>query len=853
MIVRTNTVVGKLLVLMLLVVVIGGCTTANAQKNYFPSFADKHTVGLWLFDESDYPYTTLTDAGQNEYDLRLMKGGKLVSGKFGNALKLTPGRDYSVSYAAWKGAVGFTKMREMSGRPGSGLFGPTIAPEQIMRTLAERDFTCEFWLMLMSNPIQDVTLLDLGDKFEPGFTLTLKTRASGFVIENAYAGFKAVCPTELPQIWGRAWHHIAFTYSAGSKKVHYFIDGKSQEPVKVTPIAKSKVVPAVRPESIADTTFGIFEKEDRRSIPDFEKRIPHRFNFAIGHDRHGEHDFNGNIDELRFSDVIRYTGKFSLPDSFSRNYRKNAPKPAVANGLPLLFGPGKKYLPGEPVMLGSRKHVFIDEVMVERKRNIKLTLNPPTNGVVLNEKAAWDASFFEHDGKIYTVVSEGYEGDEGPIKLLVSEDGVHFKKPNLGLIEYEGSKNNNLIMLGLPSWGKYFKDTNPNVLPEERFKATLWVAQRGIYLYFSPDAVHWRRNETCMLPLVSGGGCETFWDDQQGCYFNYIKRDGSYNTGDYPNYGRSTTMFNTGEINKTWPFNKVPNPYFEGWPFPAVTGEGITVLGPDIFGPDQGQIFRTRPQKYEWAPDTYVAFMFRSGCDMAVSRDAVNWNIRPELGFYMPPGRFMNQPDWQPESYGKARHKSRKTKQHEREKPELNEQAATVDSTDFTSGDIANGIIRRGDELWQYANCRMTGGGLATVRFTQRLDGFLSLDTGEETGIIITRPFVFEGDKLTLNVDARRPDSRRETRGLAKGGQVKVAIVALHGKEYTGYNVALTNPPKKPVRGFGIDECDPIRTDSVRQVVTWKGDPGVGNLAGQVVRLRFEIKNAKLYSFQFVE
>ena len=776
---------------------------AEKQTNFFPSFADKHTVGLWLFDEADYPYTTLTDAGEYEYDLRLMKGGRLVPGRFGNALKLTPGRDYAVSYAAWKGAVGFNKMREMSGRPGSGLFGPTIAPEQILETLAERDFTCEFWLMLMSNPIQDVTLIDLGDKFEPGFTLTLKTRATGFVIENAYAGFKAVCPTELPQIWGRAWHHIAFTYSAGSNKVHYFIDAKAQEPVRVTPVAKSGLVRAVRPKSISDTTYGIFEKEDRRFVPDFEKRIPHRFNFAVGHNRHGEKDFNGNIDELRFSDVIRYRGNFRLPDSFSRNYCRNAPKPPVPNGPPLLFGPDKKYLPNEPVRLGSRRHVFIDEVMVDRKQNIKLTLNPPTNAVVLNERAAWDASFFENDGKIYTVVSQGYECDEGPITLLVSEDGVHFERPKLGLIEYEGSKNNNLVMLGLPSWGKYFRDTNPNVLPEERFKATLWVAQRGIYLYFSPDAVHWRRNETCMLPLVSGGGCETFWDDQKGCYFNYIKRDGSYNTGDYPNYGRGTTMFKTRQVNKAWPFNRIPNPYFEGWPFPAVTGEGVTVMGPDIFGPDRGQIFRTRPQKYEWAPDTYVAFLIRGGCDMAVSRDAVNWKLCSELGLghYLPSG-------------------------------------TTVDGGQIKNAEVANGMIRRGDKIWQYANCAMVGRKGATVRFTQRLDGFLSFDAGEETGIIITRPFVFEGDKLTLNVNA-------------KGSQVKVAVVALHGKEYTGYNVALTNPLKKSVRGFGLDDCDPIRTDSVRQVVTWKGNPDVGNLAGQVVRLRFEMQNAKLYSFQF--
>jgi hypothetical protein len=61
----------------------------------------------------------------------------------------------------------------------------------------------------------------------------------------------------------------------------------------------------------------------------------------------------------------------------------------------------------------------------------------------------------------------------------------------------------------------------------------------------------------------------------------------------------------------------------------------------------------------------------------------------------------------------------------------------------------------------------------------------------------------------------------------------------------------LTNPPKNGTRGYGIADCDPIRADSVRHVVTWKGDSDVGNLAGQVVRLRFEMQNAKLYAFKF--
>ena len=52
----------------------------------FPTFADDHTVALWLFDEGYYPHTTLTDAGVNEYDLHLQDGGRLVEGKFGKAI-----------------------------------------------------------------------------------------------------------------------------------------------------------------------------------------------------------------------------------------------------------------------------------------------------------------------------------------------------------------------------------------------------------------------------------------------------------------------------------------------------------------------------------------------------------------------------------------------------------------------------------------------------------------------------------------------------------------------------------------------------------------------------------------------
>jgi len=82
-------------------------------------------------------------------------------------------------------------------------------------------------------------------------------------------------------------------------------------------------------------------------------------------------------------------------------------------------------------------------------------------------------------------------------------------------------------------------------------------------------------------------------------------------------------------------------------------------------------------------------------------------------------------------------------------------------------------------------------------------------------------------------------------------GSLKAGILNVAGRSMTGYNVALTDAPKKPVPGYGIDDCDAITGDSVRHIATWKGSDFVGNLAGQVVRLRIEMNNARLFAFQF--
>ena len=100
-----------------------------------------------------------------------------------------------------------------------------------------------------------------------------------------------------------------------------------------------------------------------------------------------------------------------------------------------------------------------------------------------------------------------------------------------------------------------------------------------------------------------------------------------------------------------------------------------------------------------------------------------------------------------------------------------------------------------------------------------RLDGFVSLTARKELGIVTTKPFELTGDQLVVNVDASQ-------------GWVRVEVLDRNGS---------------PLSGFSGDSA-PAKAnfDELR----WKNRTDLSTLRGQVVRLRFHLRNARLYAFQ---
>ena len=76
------------------------------------------------------------------------------------------------------------------------------------------------------------------------------------------------------------------------------------------------------------------------------------------------------------------------------------------------------------------------------------------------------------------------------------QDGVHWEKPKLGLVEFGGNKRNNIVVRG-PSGAGVYKDPHEKN-PARRYKA-FYAAQVGYMqlIRFSPDGLNWGPEIRC--------------------------------------------------------------------------------------------------------------------------------------------------------------------------------------------------------------------------------------------------------------------------------------------------------------------------------------------------------------------
>lgn len=96
-----------------------------------------------------------------------------------------------------------------------------------------------------------------------------------------------------------------------------------------------------------------------------------------------------------------------------------------------------------------------------------------------------------------------------------SRDGIHWEKPSLGLVEFEGSRDNNLLMMYAHGTGVMLDEQE--VDPAKRYKLMTRVDYPGtrgfMAVSFSPDGIHWQE----LIPWP--------YHNPQADSHNYVFRD----------------------------------------------------------------------------------------------------------------------------------------------------------------------------------------------------------------------------------------------------------------------------------------------------------------------------------------
>ncbi|MDQ3623361.1 MAG: hypothetical protein M3463_12860, partial [Verrucomicrobiota bacterium] len=168
--------------------------------------------------------------------------------------------------------------------------------------------------------------------------------------------------------------------------------------------------------------------------------------------------------------------------------------------------------------IGSRRELFVDYHLIAKLDGARLKLHEPrSEGAVLKLDQPWEGPFCGYatvfkDGDRFRIYYRGTTPDYIRGKTIdmtqeltcyaESRDGIHWTRPELGLVEFQGSKKNNIILAAVPECHGFapFLDTRPGVPANERYKALgpnfLDRATGGfrfLTAWTSADGIQWRR------------------------------------------------------------------------------------------------------------------------------------------------------------------------------------------------------------------------------------------------------------------------------------------------------------------------------------------------------------------------
>ena len=417
-----------------------------------------------------------------------------------------------------------------------------------------------------------------------------------------------------------------------------------------------------------------------------------------------------------------------------------------------------------PINIGSRRELFVDHTLIDALTDAHLHLHEPVRReTVFQVEAPLENActacynLIQTDDRIL-IYYRGYHPisrnlpdgwhDTQTGNLLVSGDGIHFERPNLGLIETAGSTDNNIFYRGYEAHNFcVFLDGNPNASPEQRFKAVGGSGKNNLHGFASADGLHWSRIQEGPLDITGAFDSVNvpLWDPHAGCYRIFSR----YLENVHGARIRAIQSCTSDDfIHWTTP---VPHVYDEDIPFehfytnatiPCPGAEHMLLSFPMRFVPERTK--NTEGMDYPGDGISDAIFM--------TSRDGVHWN-RTFMEAWLRPGTA--QQNWT----------------HRNQTP-------------------AVGLVETAPDEWSmYAAAHYGWRTNALQRLTIRPHGFASVRAGYHGGEILTKPLTFTGSTLYINYST------------SAVGSITVEIQDAEGKPIEGF----TENEMTPIFGDHLD------------------------------------------------
>lgn len=453
------------------------------------------------------------------------------------------------------------------------------------------------------------------------------------------------------------------------------------------------------------------------------------------------------------------------------------------------------------LQIENRRELFVDTYLIETLQRANLRLNPPTRReIVLKMDQPWEGP----GSGVYSVVfrdentsrmyyratfpqNENDRTDGQACAYAESQDGIHWERKNLGLISYDG-QDTNLIVQG---WSAHnfspFLDGNPGCTLDERYKAVAGHRPQGLFGYRSADGLHWEKCQE--QPLFTDGAFDShnlvFYDTNKQkyvCYSRYFNQDMPQSDG-----GSLSTAVRAIQTNESADFinwsKPKPHTYDPGIPFEQFY-TNATVQCPGAEHLYLSFPMRFMPERHKVPEHEKVGV---SDNVIMSSRDGSHWT-RSFLESWLRPG--LDQRNWT--------------------------QRSLI---------VAQGILETGDDFSLFINENYAWDSACIRRVTVPRFRFGSVYADRRGGVLLTKPILFNGERLRINYATSAP------------GSIRVGLVAESGW---------------PLPGYAAEDCDVVYGDELERDVTWRGNPDLSFLRGKAVRFKFELTDADLYAMQLV-